>query len=1280
MMSFTSQLQSYAVHRMLAKTAVYVLVYFSSFTIGRISASTASMATSVTVHPPSIVFSPTAISPTKTTLLPSSTSSTSLPHNVSFQISIQLTDTTWSDELFNNKTPSFLSLSSNLTSTVSGIVKSVGDASVEILEFKPGSVIAVFKVTALSSQESGLKNRLIDEMRDGKLGAFAVEPVLYSGRVFDVILKLNIVCNDSATDKGFVQKGSLENAIITKLNSSNKSVTAANIRLVDCPQDDNENITIVTVRVQLKDLSAVNPNKELRSLKDAVDGGRVGNFSVVPEWKSYIPGEKLFHLKATVVPGSANALRNKTVLEALIREKFKGKSNFRYANVEVPDNTTLEIDIGMDSSTSELPFIALDVFARELQVFWPKLGNLKLFRNTIRVTVEPKSLTKKTFEVTFAQNVPNCDPGKIADSNSSHFKNLSDGAREFIDSILKADKKVGPFYLETEVMRLLCLSNTTVRSVSFAYLKPTAEDKIGLLFPLLKCKVEPGIYDGGVKIQLKTPTSVLVRGIWNVLQGVWIHWVCFKPPKPKPPTQEPTDLYTTTGPTTAITTGTISNTTTTTRGPLPTTESKPQLFLKVGLGMTWGEFCSKQEIFKERIAGNLEDSNGTELSPDRIIYANVAENCADPSKHDEMAEVWFYVSKAGSKDLDESLTLKAFELFSMFFENANTKQLGPDFEEKVINVVLAGSEASKYETKTTCGLSSLHIILIAVAGAVGLFLMLLSCCCLFCCSKSRKRKSPYKYESKHHHAMHIIHVDAGAKDTEDRDKNANKEENKFVGEKEGRRDIKEDISDGGHENDGYDCLQDEGNNSKSHKSDNKETSNDITAVFNERQVNIHQDISARERSLDKGVNSATGEAGVHQGERSHSYEDLNTGNADYHIYESVSKASEIADKNSSRIYINVANVPVTTSPVTCTVNVNGVDRNGKKKSGLHFSSSSTVGNAQESPKIGPQCTSVCTTKVYADPKNQDRRGSYIQPLADEDVALTHNTGTVGIVALAIRNKNESKKETEFKNLSRDAPRDDVKYHPDTANKNRNPDVLPVSRTRVKLSTQPDYINANWIRDHKGQRCYIATQHPLKETMGDFWQMVWDQKANTVVMVNNEEKNDSVDFTEYLPKGIGMSKRFGSIEVTVKQITDKADYTLTVLSIAKTKTESPREVSHMRFTSWKERAMPNVALFVGFVTASKEERKKYGDAKAPTIVHCSDGLGFTGVYIALDIGIKSHEESKTSVVDVFELSKNLRHDRHGIVCSLDHYNFIYQALYEYTVNCDKSEQRVLDASL
>ena len=40
--------------------------------------------------------------------------------------------------------------------------------------------------------------------------------------------------------------------------------------------------------------------------------------------------------------------------------------------------------------------------------------------------------------------------------------------------------------------------------------------------------------------------------------------------------------------------------------------------------------------------------------------------------------------------------------------------------------------------------------------------------------------------------------------------------------------------------------------------------------------------------------------------------------------------------------------------------------------------------------------------------------------------------------------------------------------------------------------------------------------------------------------------------DYLPKGEGSSKVFGSINVTVKQKTEKADYRLTVLSIGDSK--------------------------------------------------------------------------------------------------------------------------------
>lgn len=99
---------------------------------------------------------------------------------------------------------SFYSLLLNFIIIVLGILKSVGDVSVEILEFKLGSVIVVFKLIVLLFEEIGLKNRFIVEMRYGKLGVFVVELVFYLGRVFDVIFKLNIVCNDLVVDKGFV--------------------------------------------------------------------------------------------------------------------------------------------------------------------------------------------------------------------------------------------------------------------------------------------------------------------------------------------------------------------------------------------------------------------------------------------------------------------------------------------------------------------------------------------------------------------------------------------------------------------------------------------------------------------------------------------------------------------------------------------------------------------------------------------------------------------------------------------------------------------------------------------------------------------------------------------------------------------------------------------------------------------------------------------------------------------------------------------------------------------
>ena len=232
-------------------------------------------------------------------------------------------------------------MAKNLTVAVSHVLKNVGNASVDVVEFKPGSVIAVLKVTALSAAEPFIKTQLANDMSDGDLGGFSVDPNLYSGSIFDVDFKVKFACNDSAADKGFDQRGDFENALSTVMSSDPKYI-AFNITHIKCLKEDN--ITLITTRFQINEPTSPNPNKILKNLKNAVDAGKVGNISVVPEWKSFIPGEKLFHIIASLKSESSNTTQTKMELKTTIVDAFKVDKKFKYVNIDMPSNKTVVID------------------------------------------------------------------------------------------------------------------------------------------------------------------------------------------------------------------------------------------------------------------------------------------------------------------------------------------------------------------------------------------------------------------------------------------------------------------------------------------------------------------------------------------------------------------------------------------------------------------------------------------------------------------------------------------------------------------------------------------------------------------------------------------------------------------------------------------------------------------------------------------------------------------------------------------------------------------------
>ena len=77
-------------------------------------------------------------------------------------------------------------------------------------------------------------------------------------------------------------------------------------------------------------------------------------------------------------------------------------------------------------------------------------------------------------------------------------------------------------------------------------------------------------------------------------------------------------------------------------------------------------------------------------------------------------------------------------------------------------------------------------------------------------------------------------------------------------------------------------------------------------------------------------------------------------------------------------------------------------------------------------------------------------------------------------------------------------------------KNRDSVLIPLESTRIPLAPKPgvegsDYINASWLHGHEKLKEFIITQHPTLLVKDDFWRMLWDHNAQTVVLLSPLEE-------------------------------------------------------------------------------------------------------------------------------------------------------------------------------
>ncbi|XP_060934460.1 protein tyrosine phosphatase receptor type Fa isoform X5 [Limanda limanda] len=237
-------------------------------------------------------------------------------------------------------------------------------------------------------------------------------------------------------------------------------------------------------------------------------------------------------------------------------------------------------------------------------------------------------------------------------------------------------------------------------------------------------------------------------------------------------------------------------------------------------------------------------------------------------------------------------------------------------------------------------------------------------------------------------------------------------------------------------------------------------------------------------------------------------------------------------------------------------------------------------------------------------------------------------------------------------------------------KTRLVNIMPFESTRVCL--QPirgvegsDYINGSFIDGYKQQKAYMATQGPLAETTEDFWRMLWEHNSTIVVMLTKLHEMGREKCHQYWPGE--RSARYQYFVVDPMAEYNMPQYILREFKVTDARDGQSRTIRQFQFTDWPEQGVPKTGEgFIDFIGQVHKTKEQFGQ-DGPITVHCSVGVGRTGVFITLSIILERMRYE--GVVDLFQTVKMLRTQRPAMVQTEEQYQLCYRAALEYLGSFD-----------
>ncbi|CAC5376552.1 PTPRT [Mytilus coruscus] len=188
-----------------------------------------------------------------------------------------------------------------------------------------------------------------------------------------------------------------------------------------------------------------------------------------------------------------------------------------------------------------------------------------------------------------------------------------------------------------------------------------------------------------------------------------------------------------------------------------------------------------------------------------------------------------------------------------------------------------------------------------------------------------------------------------------------------------------------------------------------------------------------------------------------------------------------------------------------------------------------------------------------------------------------------------------------------------------------------------------------FQGYREESRFYVTQCPIKDTVVDFWTMVYDHNSTIIVLLDQVYKNAKLWLGRSEMLAIGDFSILLEEEHTVDELKIALDYK---------KQQEKRTINVFTTSDWQGATLPSTKMMVDLLTSVVN---CWNSQKSPITVVCRDGCTKSGLFVAICLildKMKIDEE-----VDVFQVVRNIQTRRPEFFKNCDQYEYCYKCIKE-----------------